>query len=112
MSEYKVTVTVDSSAIGSLSATPEAQHLLDRCAQKALEYQQATVPVDTGALKKCLGIVSTDNGLTRKIGAVIDPVEYAIYVEEGHRTTSGTWVPAQPFIRPSIDAAKKGLSNG
>lgn len=112
MAEYKVTVTVDSAAIGSLTSTPEAQATLDRCASFALAYQEATVPVDTGALKKCLGIVSTDNGLSRKIGAVIDPVEYAIYVEEGHRTKSGTWVAAQPYIRPSIDAAKKGLSHG
>ncbi len=110
MTGFKVTVTVDSAAIGTLTATPEAQGLLDRCAERALEFQQATVPIDTGALKKCLGIAVTDNGNSRKIGAIIDPVEYAIYVEEGHRTASGTWVRAQPYIRPSIDAAKKGLS--
>lgn len=117
MTDFKVKVTVDGATIGQLTSTPEAQHLLDRCAQRALEFQQATVPVDTGALKQCLGIKVADDGKSRQIGAfpilvLKKVVDYAIYVEEGHRTKSGTWVHAQPFIRPSIDAAKKGLTNG
>ena len=80
----------------------------------ALTYQQATVPVLTGALKAHLEIDSPTED-TRRIGVLRakpplkDATQYVLPVEEGHHTKSGSWVPAQPFIRPSIDAAKKGL---
>ncbi len=106
-----VRVTVNQAALGTLKSTPEAKRLLRRCAERALDFQQATVPVDTSKLHNALGIRENADG-SLDIGTVLYPVEYDIYVEEGHRTRSGTWVAAQPFIRPSIDAAKKGLKNG
>lgn len=110
MAKPLVTVTVDRRAIGTLTSTPEARELLMRCGHAALDYQESTVPVDTGELKSALGIRENSDG-TIDIGTVKKRVEYDLAVEEGHRTRSGTWVPAQPFIRPSIDAAKKGLGN-
>jgi|SRR5882724_4439773 len=115
MAGYRVITTVDSAAIEALKTTPEVQALLDRCAKRALEFQEATVPVLTGALKRHLEIDAPSVD-TRRIGVLKphpplkDATQYVLPVEEGHRTRSGSWVPAQPFIRPSIDAAKKGLT--
>lgn len=104
-------VTVDQAALGTLTGTPESKKLLRRCAERALDFQESAVPVDTGDLKSALGIRENSDG-SLDIGTVKKRVDYDLAVEEGHRTKAGTWVPAQPFIRPSIDAAKKGLSNG
>lgn len=101
-------VTVDQAALGKLTSTPEAKALLRRCAERALDFQRSAVPVDTGELKSALGIRENANG-SIDIGTVKKRVDYDLAVEEGHRTKGGTWVPAQPYIRPSIDAAKKGL---
>ena len=112
--EYDVELKIDETKLKELVGTPEAQRVLDRCASKALEYQQATVPVLTGALKAHLEI-DAPAPETRRVGVLRarpplkDATKYVIPVEEGHHTASGSWVPAQPFIRPSIDAAKKGL---
>lgn len=112
-----VNVKISREALGELTLRPDSQQLLDRCAHYALAFQQATAPVDTGALKAHLEI-DTPNPNVRRVGVLRakpplqDATKYALPVEEGHTTESGTWVPAQPFIRPSIDAAKKGLKNG
>lgn len=113
----RVRVTVNRAAIGSLPSMPECRAVLRKCAEAALDFQQATVPVDSRALNKSLGIRENANGSV-DIGSILpsinprtkqDARKYALYVEEGHRTKSGTWVDAQPFIRPSLNAAKKGL---
>lgn len=104
-------VTVDQAALGTLTDSAASKTLLRRCAERALDFQQSAVPVDTGELKSALGIRQNADG-SMDIGTVKKKVDYAMPVEEGYRTKAGTWVPAQPFIRPSINAAKKGLSNG
>jgi hypothetical protein len=103
-----VKVTVNREALGTLTSTPEAKALLRRCAERALDFQLSAVPIDTGELKSALGIRENSDG-SIDIGTVKKKLDYAVPVEEGHRTRGGTWVPAQPYIRPSIDAAKKGL---
>ncbi len=113
----KPVVKLNDAAFGELTSMPEAQRLLDRCAERAKEFQLATVPVLTGALSRHIEIDSPTPD-SRRIGVLrpkpplMDATKYVIPVEEGHQTASGSWVPAQPFIRPSIDAAKKGLTNG
>ena len=108
MAKPVVKVTIDKGVFGKLTSTPEAKALLRRCAESALDYQRATVPVDSGELRSALGIRENPDG-SLDIGTVKKKVDYDLAVEMGHRTRGGTWVPAQPFIRPSIDAAKKGL---
>lgn len=110
MSTVKVVAKVDKDAVYGLMDDPKAQALLEKCAGFALAAQETTVPIDTGNLHEHLKIGSANNGRSRRIGVLPeDPVDYVLPVELGHRTEAGTWVPAQPFIRPSIDAAKRGL---
>ena len=55
-------------------------------------------PVDTGTLRRSIGLELTDNGLT----AEVEPTaHYAQYVEYGTR-----FMKAQPYMRPAFDAQK------
>lgn len=75
---------------------------VDVRARRVLVAQRRYVPIDTGKLSKSLAIRKFGRG--RRIGSF--GVYYAYFVEAGHHTRSGSWVPAQPYIRPSIDAAR------
>lgn len=55
-------------------------------------------PVGTGHLKSTIFV--TENGNDVEVGFSAD---YASYVEFGHYTRSGSYVPAQPFLRSAID---------
>lgn len=60
---------------------------------------QAKAPVDTGQLKRSIGLEITDGGLT----AEVEPgVDYAAYQEYGTR-----FMNAQPFMRPSLQEQSK-----
>lgn len=107
MARVSVDVKIDANAVYGAVRSPEAQRNFDQLAEAALAMQRVLVPVDTGRLSRSLGIRKTPDGIGREIGSF--SVEYAAYVEDGHQTRAGTWVPAQPYIRPSIDAIRKRL---
>lgn len=102
MATVSVTVRLNQTAINSLPDSPSVQADQDNRARRVLGAQRRYVPVDTGRLSRSLTIRKVGRG--RQIGSF--GVEYAIYVETGHHTRSGSWVPAQPYIRPSLDAAR------
>lgn len=64
------------------------------------------VPVDTGALQSTIRVEMDADGMG---GSVIaggeNDVNYAYYVEMGHYSTGGNWVPPQPYMRPAADYA-------
>lgn len=60
---------------------------------------QRNAPVDTGNLKRSIGLEIRDNGLTAEVEAL---AEYAPYVEWGTR-----FMRAQPFIRPAFNSQKE-----
>ena len=62
------------------------------------ESAQRKVPVDTGNLKRSIGLEIRDSGLT----AEEPTAEYAAYVEYGTR-----YMNAQPYMRPSYTAQKE-----
>lgn len=55
-------------------------------------------PYDTGALAD--SITHEVNGASGSISA---SAEYALPIEFGHRTRSGSFVPAHPFLRPAAE---------
>lgn len=77
------------------------------------EDARALVPVDTGRLRE--SIDSEINGDTARIGSDLN---YALYVEEGHRVGyagpdgetvfTGNVVPPQPFLRPALYRKRGG----
>jgi HK97 gp10 family phage protein len=67
--------------------------------QKAMQK----CPVDTGTLKRSIGLEIKDSGFT----AVVEPTaHYAPYVEYGTRK-----MHAQPFVRPSLEEQKSIFKN-
>lgn len=56
-------------------------------------------PVDTGTLKRSIGLEMTDGGLTAE---VTPAAEYAPYVELGTR-----FMEAQPYLKPAFDEQKE-----
>ena len=64
-------------------------------------------PVDTGRLKSSnKKIVGTTNAL---IGPDSSIAPYATWVEHGHHTRSGSWVPGQFFIRRTAIESTSGV---
>ena len=60
---------------------------------------QQLAPVDTGNLKRSIGLEILDGGMT----AEVEPTaEYAAYVEYGTR-----FMESQPYMRPAFDAQKR-----
>lgn len=109
MDAIRVDVQINRAAVvGTLSGN-DVQNRMDNAAEAALRMQVALAPVDTGYLSRHLEIRKTGDGLGRQVGAF--DVDYAAAVEEGHHTKAGTWVPAQPYVRPSIDAVRRSLGN-
>lgn len=104
MAIARVQVKLNPDAFAELRASPQCQKALDEIAKAVLARQKTLVPVDTGHLSRSLKIRNTADSLGREVGSF--DVDYALPVETGHQTESGTFVPAQPFIRPSVDAAK------
>jgi hypothetical protein len=62
------------------------------------ERIEVNAPVDTGKLRQSVKLIVKPDGSGLHLFC---DVEYAIYVEFGHVTPSGTWVPPNPFIRKS-----------
>ncbi len=102
-----VTVILDEGEIYGSVRSSEVQGGVDELADAALDMQRVLCPVDTGRMLRSLGIRKTPDGVGREIGSF--GLDYPRFVEEGHRTEAGTWVPAQPFIRPSLDAVRARL---
>ena len=66
---------------------------------KAESYAKELCPVDTGNLRNSITHQQMDEN-TEVIGT---SVEYAPYVELGHHTSSGSYVPPKPYLRPAAE---------
>jgi hypothetical protein len=87
----------DLSGLSDRDLVQAALPQLRRVRDDAIVDMQAHVPVDTGYLKST---VYADLDETTGVIEAGAKAHYALYVEMGHRSPSGRWVPAQPFIRP------------
>lgn len=98
---HRVTKTeVNRTALADLVHAPEVQAEVTRVADVVRMRQTYAVPVLTGNLQDHIEVRVSPRTGGRLIG--VWDVEYVLPVEYGHHTQSGTWVPAQPFIRPSL----------
>jgi HK97 gp10 family phage protein len=99
-----VQVTLD---LAGFAAYPMAmQEALTRVVQEAAETIAADAkeraPVDTGFLRDSI-TSELESPLVAEVRAEAD---YALYVEEGHHTSAGSFVPAQPFLTPAVEAER------
>lgn len=60
---------------------------------------QQNAPVDTGTLKRSIGLEITDSGMAAEVRPTAD---YAPYVEYGTR-----FMEAQPYLKPAFDDQKE-----
>lgn len=98
-------IRINEAAVAAELKGIKPQARIDRVADAVLAMQKSLCPVDTGNMLSHLEIRKTPDGLGRQIGAF--DVDYALPVEFGHEVRdTGHFVPAQPFIRPSVDAAR------
>ena len=108
-------VTVKSSRIIVTQATKEAMvNAAISVGMLVTGYAQDICPVDTGRLRDSITHAYNDDGnqVTLLVGT---NVEYAPYVELGHKQQPGryvprigkrlvrSWVPGKPFLRPAIE---------
>ena len=95
-----------------INATNEAiYNALEIVGNKAADYAAGLAPVDTGNLKNSM---TCDVNIDEKAVYIGTDVEYAPYVEFGHRQEVGryvpeigkrlvkAYVPAKPFLKPAI----------
>ncbi|MEC3974739.1 HK97 gp10 family phage protein [Amycolatopsis sp. H20-H5] len=85
----------------------DVRELFGRLTGEVREDARALAPVDTGHLRE--SVDSEINGDTARIGSDLN---YALYVEEGHRVAfrnaagetefTGEVVSPQPFLRPAL----------
>lgn len=88
-------------------AATAGHDVLSRIAHEVLADAKVLAPVDTGRLRESLK--AEVSGDTARVGSNVD---YAGYVEEGHRVAyrgadgavhyTGAVVPPQPYLRPAL----------
>lgn len=100
---YSLRIVVDLNTINSIPSSSEVQADIDRRSNNVKQAQERYVPVDTGDLKRSLDVRRNATGLGRLIGT-FGP-DYGAAVELGYQT-GRRFVPGQPYLRPSVDAAK------
>lgn len=82
------------------------QDAMDATAEAAKEAARERCPVDTGLLKSSIyAQVDARGGTARRTLTVGADAPYAVYVELGTDRA-----PAQPFLRPAIDAEAPKLT--
>lgn len=95
-----MSVTFISHTKEALSAEQAARRkALEIIGGKAESYAKRLCPVDTGRLRNSITHQQYDEN-TEVIGT---NVEYAPYVELGHHTSSGKFVPGKPFLKPAAE---------
>lgn len=107
-SQINVSVSINQGEVFAVLKSEGVQDGMDELAEAALDMQKILCPVDTGKMLNSLEIRVNGNG--RDIGSF--GLDYPEFVENGHHTKAGTWVPPQPFIRPSLDAVRARLARG
>lgn len=99
MADIEIKLTNDNTK-EILKATDEAiYNALYIIGAKAADYAAGLAPVDTGRLKNSL---THEVAMDEKAVYVGTNVEYAPFVEYGHRTRSGKTVEGKPFLKPAI----------
>lgn len=60
-------------------------------------------PVDTGELRKSVGVTGTHGDRSSFTAELGYTEEYAPHVEYGHRTKDGGWVPGQKYLAHNVE---------
>lgn len=89
---------------------PIIEKSLENVGEQALRQLKANTPVDTGRLRRGWTSEGSSYGAGGWQVKLANNVEYAYFVENGHRTRGGKgWVPGQFFMKRSTETIKSQL---
>lgn len=86
-------------ALKKKSGMDAVMHIVKQNGAEMQSRAQRNAPVDTGNLKRSIGLDIMDAGLTAKVEPT---AEYAPYLEYGTR-----FMEAQPFVKPAFHEQKE-----
>jgi hypothetical protein len=92
----------DYEAMFAQSAQKECKRVADMIADEI--KSSPTTPTVTGKLRNSYKSRNNNTG-----AEVVSTVDYWKYVEYGHHAEDGSWVDAQPHVRPAIQIVKTTL---
>lgn len=95
--EVKIKLNLDAGARQIISGS-QISAWLEEALPFGVQRAQGYAPYDTGELHD-----SIDYEIRGALGVLKANAEYALPIEFGHRTRSGSFVPAHPFLRPAAD---------
>ena len=78
----------------------------DNVAAEFVRRYVAAAPIDTGAMVHSAGFEEVVPG---EVWRVFVDMPYAAYVEFGHKTVSGGWVPPNPTFRRTMRSIEKDM---
>lgn len=89
---------------------PFIEKSLENVGEQALRQLKTNTPVDTGNLRRGWVSEGSSYGAGGWQVKLANHVEYAYFVENGHRTRGGNgWVPGQFFMKNSTEAIQRQL---
>jgi len=110
-----IRIEIDESAMGEIVHSTGATEVVSKVAEAMLRAQRSLAPVDTGRLVASLEIRENPDpvepGAAQGVAVGSFDVAYAAAQELGyHHAGSGRFIPAQPYIRPSMDSGRAVLA--
>lgn len=89
---------------------PHIEKTVKNVGEQALRQLKTNTPVDTGNLRRGWVSEGSSYGAGGWQVKLANHVEYAYFVENGHRTKGGNgWVPGQFFMKSSTETIKRRL---
>lgn len=85
-----------------------AEEAVTGATEDAYDASLPLIPVLTGFLLSRQQIQAVNEGSTI-MHALYNDADYALFVNEGHHTRSGSWVPAQDFMTGPMLIGQKSL---
>jgi hypothetical protein len=101
MADFEVKLTNDNVKQILEATNANINNALEIIGNMAADYAAGLAPVDTGRLRNSL---TSEVSESEKAVYVGTNVEYAPFVEYGHRTRSGKTVEGKPFLKPAIES--------
>jgi hypothetical protein len=96
-------VTVDNTVMINNLLHEQVRNAINETLLDMEMIANSLVPVDTGDLKGSIRKHLNADGLGGVVSAGGGAVDYAAFVELGHYSTGGNWVPPQPYMQPAAD---------
>lgn len=88
----------------------ELENSSKRIGMQALKQFKANTPVDSGRLRGAWSTEGVSSAGRSWVITLINPTEYASYVDQGHRTRGGRhWVEGQFFVKRSASQVEAQL---